>query len=107
MSATLERLRVLVGRGEYVVSQHGARELVGRGIALDDLVSSLDDAAVVEDYPDAWKGPSVLVLQWDRERRPVHALWGLERGTNGPAVLVTAYGPEATKWSADFLRRRP
>ena len=107
MSETLDRVKVLVGRGDYVVSQHGARELVGREIALDDLVSSLDDAAVVEDYPDAWQGPSVLVLQRDRARRPVHALWGLARGTNRPAVLVTAYWPEATRWSADFLRRRP
>jgi hypothetical protein len=74
VSDTLHRVRLLVGRGEYVVSQHGARELVGREIVLDDLVSSLDEAAVVEDYPDAWKGPCVLVLQRDREQRPVHAL---------------------------------
>lgn len=107
MSATLDRVRRLVGREEYLVSQHGAQELVGRDIDLDALVLSLPDASVVEDYPDAWKGPSVLVRQRVQNVRAVHVIWALERGKQGPAVLVTAYWPDVALWSADFLRRRP
>lgn len=107
MSETLARVKALVARGDYLVSQHAAREMVARSIELDGLVSSLDEAVIVEDYPDDWKGPSVLVLQREKKGETVHALWGLEKGTNSPAVLVTAYWPDARRWSADFLRRLP
>ena len=53
--------------------------------------------------PDAWKGPSVLNRQRVQNVRAVHVIWALERGKQGPAVLVTAYWPDVALWSADFL----
>ncbi|MGA0595021.1 DUF4258 domain-containing protein [Enterovirga sp. CN4-39] len=106
MSATLDRVRALAARGAVVLSRHGSGKLLDRGLMIADLVDGLDGAVVVEEYPDHFKGPSVLVLQHDSTGRPVHVLWGLEKGTISPAVLVTAYRPEVTRWSTDFLVRR-
>jgi hypothetical protein len=78
-----------------------------QNIVSDDLLSSIESALVVEDYPDYFVGPSVLVLHFDHEQRPIHAVWGLEKGTQGPAVLVTAYRPDPSLWSDDFRSRRP
>jgi hypothetical protein len=36
----------------------------------------------------------------------VHAVWGIPKGATGPAVLVTAYRPDPSRWSEDFMRRR-
>ena len=69
MSEVLLRVRVLVAKGEVEVTQHGFREL-----------SADDDAVVVEDYPQANRGPSVLVLQRDGDDNPVHIVWDIPRG---------------------------
>ncbi len=37
---------------------------------------------------------------------PVHAVWGVPKGTDYPAVLVTAYRPDPGKWTEDFLGRK-
>lgn len=85
---------------------HGFRELAADDILIDDVLSSLASAIVVEDYLDATRGPTILVLQKDSVDRPVHVVWGIRKGTTGPAVLVTAYRPDPMHWSADFTKRR-
>jgi uncharacterized protein DUF4258 len=106
MNATLARVQKLVARGEVVTSVHGFRELAADGILLDDLKGGIRAAIVVEEYPDAFKGPSVLVLQRDRDGQPLHILWGIPKGADGPATVITAYRPKANRWSSDFMRRR-
>lgn len=105
MSDTLDRVQTLVRSGDYRVSRHGFRELAADGIVLDDVRAGIGAAQLVEDYPDSRMEPSVLVLQRDRDGRPIHVMWGVPRATGRPAVLVTAYRPALHRWSADFLRR--
>jgi len=70
------------------------------------VLGSVRDGTVVEDYPDYPKGPCVLVLQTDRQGKPIHVLWGVPKGSSSPAVLVTAYKPDPKRWEADLLRRQ-
>ena len=81
MSKTLDRIRNLVARGEVISSVHGFRELAADGILLDDVTDGVKTAIVVEEYPEAFKGPSVLVLQQDRTGKPLHVLWGIPKGS--------------------------
>jgi hypothetical protein len=102
----LRRVQELVPKGEVQVSRHGLQELAADGILIEDVIAGVGKAEAVEDYPDFHKGPSVLVLQRDSFGPPIHVLWGTERGTATPAVLVTAYRPILLRWSEDFTRRR-
>ncbi len=77
------------------------------GLLAVEVIEGVAAAACVEDYPDYAKGPCVLVLQRDPEGRPVHVVWGIPRGADRPAVLVTAYRPAPEQWSPDFMRRIP
>jgi hypothetical protein len=47
-----------------------------------------------------------VLLQHDGDGKPVHALWGTAKGTEAPVYLVTAYRPDPTRWSTDFLKRK-
>jgi hypothetical protein len=62
MSGTLAAVRELVARGEVRISDHGYDELAADGILVDDVLTGLAAAAVVEDYPNDPRGRSVLVL---------------------------------------------
>ena len=87
------------------VSQHAFRRLTSHSIVSDDLIVSIGSAVVIEDYPTYYSGPAVLVLQFDANGAPVHAVWGIELGTNEPAVLITTYRPDPTRWSDDYRTR--
>lgn len=106
MSNILAQMQALVARGEARLSLHGFQELSADDILLDDLLAGVGSAVVIEDYFDANRGPTVLVLQRDSADRPLHVVWGIRKDTSGPAVLVTAYRPDPLRWSPDFMKRR-
>ncbi|SRR5579885_3189784 len=106
MSETLRRVQSLVRSGDYLVSRHGFRELAADDILVEEVLAGAGSAIVVEDYPSSRKEPSVLVLQYDRNGRPIHVMWGIPKDAGTPAILVTAYRPAPERWSADFMRRK-
>ncbi|MBR1189051.1 DUF4258 domain-containing protein [Bradyrhizobium sp. AUGA SZCCT0240] len=106
MSDTLTQIQALVTRGLLRISDHGYDELAKDDILVTEVLAGIDTAVVVEDYPAAMRGPSVLVLQWDILRRPVHVVWAIPKDQSAPAVLVTAYRPDQERWSSDFMRRK-
>ena len=106
MSGTLEKVKRLAGAKDVVVSRHGFAKIRKRGIALLEIVESVGGAVVLEDYPNDFKGPSVLTLQRDGAGAALHAVWGIARGTSAPAVLITAYRPDPLEWNKEFTVRR-
>lgn len=106
MSETLEAVKKLVAAGEVRISEHGYDEIAADGIYARDILAGLDKATLVEDYPTFPKGSAVLVLQFDRESRPIHVVWGIPKGLTSPAVVVTAYRPDPDRWDRTFTKRR-
>ena len=105
MSKTFDKIIELIDKGEVRISNHGYDELAEDGLLLKDVMIGLKEGKVVEDYPDYSKGPCVLVLQQDQGGNPIHVVWGIPKGTSSPAVLVTAYKPDHSLWSEDFMER--
>ena len=106
MSDTLKRITELVEAGVIRVSDHGYDELSADAIPVRDVVRGIKKARLVEDYPEYPKGPCVLVLEKDRMGEAVHVVWGIPKGEDQPAVLVTAYRPDPQRWTDSFMRRR-
>jgi hypothetical protein len=106
VSETLATVQRLVGDGFVHPSSHGYSELNDDGILYTEVLAGLSEAIVVEDYPDAVRGPTVLTLQHDGAGRPIHVVWGIRREDPTKATIITGYRPNPSRWSADFMRRR-
>ncbi len=52
------------------------------------------------------KGLVFLLLQRDKNIKPIHVVWGIPKGHTKPAVLVTAYRPDNELWEDDYVRRK-
>lgn len=103
----MERVRALIAAGEVRISEHGYDELAEDDLTVTEVLAGLQEAIVVEQYPDYPKGPCVLVLQRDRQGQPIHVVWGIPAGRDKPAVLVTAYRPDLERWDKTCTQRRP
>jgi hypothetical protein len=106
MNQTFRLIIELVTRREVQISNHGYDELAADGILVRDILAGIQQATVIEDYPDSHKGPCIFVLQRDHQGQPIHVVWGIPRHAASPAVVVTAYRPDANQWTDDFLRRK-
>lgn len=105
MSETFKQIRYLVHINSVRISEHGYNELIADNILARDVIETVQQGVVVEDYPQYPKGPCVLVLQKDHAHEPIHVLWGIPKGHSSPAVMITAYRPDPTRWAESFTRR--
>lgn len=106
MSQTFTLIHGLIAAGEVKISEHGYDELADDDITVTEILAGVKEATVIEDYPEYPKGRSVLVLQRDAAGRVVHVVWGIPKGAESPAVLVTAYRPDPARWNEAFMERR-
>ena len=104
--STIKKVQLLAVLGDVRISEHGYDELANDDLLAREIVSGIEGAVLVEDYPDYPKGASILVLQKDKHGQPVHVVWGIPKGEESPAVMVTAYRPDPYRWNINFTERK-
>ena len=70
---------------------------------MDDVVGTLINGEIIEQYPTDYPFPSCLVLGHTKVGKVLHIVCG----SNGTELwLITAYIPSPSDWSEDFRQRR-
>jgi hypothetical protein len=104
--STFRQIQQLVASGQVRISEHGYDELANDNLTAREVVSGVGKAQLIEDYPDFPKGASILLLHYDQQNRPIHSVWGIPKGHQKPAVLITAYRPDPAYWNSTFNKRK-
>lgn len=105
MNTLFNRLCALIEKDEVLISEHGYEELSEDHLTAKEIIAGVSVGTIVEEYLDYHKGPCLLLLQRDLSERPIHAVWGIPKNKENPAVLITAYRPDPLRWDHSFTRR--
>jgi len=88
---------------EYRV--HSTRRMFERGITDKDIENLLTNGKVIEQYPDDYPLPSVLLNGYTLTDKPLHAVIAINE-PESKLIVVTTYKPSINKWIDDFSRRK-
>lgn len=99
----VDAIRLKIAEGLYEFSKHAVDQSILRNISLGELVESIENGAIIEDYPEDKYGPSCLILGFTKAGRPIHAQCTL--GERELVKVITLYEPDENLW-IDFRKRR-
>lgn len=103
MDIDLIRQAILANR--LRVTDHADEELAADRLTLDDVLNSIVNGEVIEDYPTDRPLPSCLIYGQSGDGTAIHSVLGYNSET-GRGVLITVYRPDPERW-VDWRLRKP
>lgn len=85
-------------------ARHAFERMFERSLSPALVEAVIASGEIIQQYPDDQPFPSRLILGW-RDATPVHVVVAQD-AASGDCIVVTAYIPNPTLWSADFKTRR-
>lgn len=85
------------------LTMHAAKRLEQRGITINDVMNCIMHGEIIEQYPTDYPYPSCLILSVAVNDKFLHTVIG---SNQSQLWIVTAYYPDANKWSKDFKVRK-
>ncbi len=83
---------------------HATRRIFQRAINPEDIVSTLFNGAIIENYKDDFPLPSVLINGKTAKGKPLHVVAAINI-EDQQLIIITAYEPDFNLWSKDYTRR--
>ena len=99
----IENLRKYSSEDRIFASNHAAERFRQRRISIRDIHNAIKFGEIIEQYPDDYPYPSCLIIGKNLSGEIIHAVLS-DEGTS--SRIITAYFPDADKWSEDFKIRR-
>ncbi len=97
------RIRAKIQQGRFEFSQHATDRAIIRDIRVRELREAMQEAELVESYPEDKYGPSYLVLGFTDSGRPLHV--HCSHPSRPLIKIITLYEPSPSIW-VDFKYRR-
>lgn len=79
------------------ITDHADEEAVNDNLNFEEIYFSLQNGALIENYPDDKPYPSCLIAGNNFAGRAIHSVWAYNKN-NLQAVLVTVYRPDPARW---------
>jgi len=84
-------------------SVHAATRIQERGIERTDVINCLETGEIIENYPDDFPNPSVLVFGYSVMHKVLHVVAGCD---GEYLYIITSYFPTTDKFEADLKTRK-
>ena len=98
----VKEIKRLCREGAFVLTLHAVDRLLERGISQDEVLEAIASGEVIEDYPNDYPFPSMLLYG-----NGIHVVCALGEYSGKPiAAIVTAYRPSIDRWEPDMRTRR-
>lgn len=103
MTSILQEIQVKVANNQFEFSEHALTQSILRTIQVQEVREALATAEIIEDYPSDKYGPSLLLLGFTSQQRPLHIQCSYP---SRPLVkIITLYEPDPGRW-IDYRTRR-
>ena len=96
-------LRKCYDEDNVLISEHAVMRFKQRDIKMKDIRYAINNGEIIEQYPDDYPYPSCLILGKTKSDEYIHIVMS-DEGTM--SRIITAYYPDADKWSQDFRTRK-
>lgn len=99
----IDQIRAKILAGEFEFTRHAVDQSILRHILIQELRQAVQNAEVIEDYPDDKYGPSCLILGFTNARRPLHIQ--CSHPSRPVLKVITLYQPDPALWIDNKVRR--
>jgi hypothetical protein len=99
----IETIQVMYSKRAVEVTQHFHDRIKERGIKHADVANAIMNGEIIEQVLDDYPNPSILVLGYDRDSKPLHIAIGVD---DDRLWMITAYYPTSDIWEADYKTRK-
>lgn len=103
MMSILQELQDKITSNQFEFSDHALTQSILRAIPVQEVREAIAIAEIIEDYPTDKYGPSLLLLGFTNQLRPLHVQCSYP---SRPLIkIITLYEPNPILW-IDYRRRR-
>ncbi len=99
----IEKLQSYFLEDKIFMTAHASERFHQRGITIKDIRNAINSGEIIEQYPDDYPYLSCLILGKNLRDEIIHVVMSDEGNSSR---IITAYFPDADKWSDDFKFRR-
>lgn len=99
----IDQLRAKIVANQFEYTRHALDQSILRNITVRELREAIENAEVIEDYPQDKYGPSCLVFGTTRADRPIRIQ--CSHPSRELVKIITLYQPDPEQW-IDYKVRR-
>ena len=100
---SITELRQKCEAGQIKWTAHTLERMQERNIEPTDVIRSINNGKIIEQYPQAYPYPACLILGTNVNNSFIHVVIGFGSGF---VWMITAYEPDENEWTNGFSERK-